>query len=503
MNAPATILVVDDLAANRDTLIELLDAQDFRLVEAADGTEALRLAAETPPDLVLLDVMMPGMDGFEVCRQLRADARLAEVPVIMVTSLDDQASRLAGIEAGADDFVSKPFNRAELRARVRTITRLNRYRRLHEQRRQFQWIVEHARDGYVVVNAADEILFANACARLWLGLPPDRGDSARETFLAAASRIFACQPAESWQGWPNIPAMTVASSRLLVQPETPQARAFFLEVSVHENTDGRLLRLRDVTERLAARRDQRSFQAMVSHKLRTPLNSLHGGLELLANPAELTAAEVAEFVAMAREGAARLIGAVDDVLGFAELSKRPTPGAGFALAGLDELVGRVAAGLGLPAVVVSVTTEARAASMACAPEDLEWVLFELLENARKFHPRGTPAVCVVASLAGADGVSLTVGDDGVTLSPEQLTHAGSPFFQGEKNFTGEVPGMGLGLASVFALVWQAGGSCRLGNQPVGPGVCVELRWPRTAATVDPNNGGDAARPLTAQQIQIS
>jgi CheY-like chemotaxis protein len=68
MNAPATILIVDDFAANRETLRELLGAEDSRLVEAADGAEALRLAAETPPDLVLLDAMMPGMDGFEVCR---------------------------------------------------------------------------------------------------------------------------------------------------------------------------------------------------------------------------------------------------------------------------------------------------------------------------------------------------------------------------------------------------------------------------------------------------
>ncbi len=132
MNQPATILVVDDIVANRETLRELLDPEAYRLIEAADGATALRLAAEAPPDLVLLDVIMPGMDGYEVCRRLRSDIHLAEVPVIIVTALDDQASRLAGIEAGADDFVTIPFNRAELRARVRSITRLNRYRRLLE-----------------------------------------------------------------------------------------------------------------------------------------------------------------------------------------------------------------------------------------------------------------------------------------------------------------------------------------------------------------------------------
>ena len=286
-----------------------------------------------------------------------------------------------------------------------------------------------------------------------------------------------------------------------VKPETPQACAFILEVSVNQNTGSRLLRLCDVTGRLAARRDQRSFQAMVSHKLRTPLNGLHGSLELLADPGALTAAEIAGLVAMAREGAVRLVGAVDDVLRFAELSKPPAPGAGFALAGLDELVRRVAAGLLLPTAAVSVAVEARAVSIACAPEALEWVLFELLENAKKFHPRHTPAVEVNARLEEHGRVNLTVSDDGATLSPEQLIRAGSPFFQGEKYFTGEAAGMGLGLASVFALVWQAGGSCHLGNQPAGPGVRVELKWPFAVTTIESIIGGGGSRPFTTQQAQ--
>ncbi len=487
MPPPAIILIVDDVAANRDTLRELFAAENYQLWEAADGPAALQLAAETPPDLVLLDVIMPGMDGYEVCRRLRADARLAEVPVIMVTAFDEQAARLAGLEAGADDFVTKPFNRAELRARVRTITRLNRYRRLNEQRQQFQWIVEHAPDGYVLVNAADDILFANASARLWLGLHPDNGERPNEKFLGAARRTFLGQPAELWQGWPDIPAAALTSPRLLVRPETPQARAFFLEVSIHESTGGRLLRLCDATERLAARRDQRSFQTMVSHKLRTPLSGLLGMLDLLAGPPGLAPEKMAEIAALVYQSAERLRDAVDEVLRFAELSNHPAPGARFALDGLDELVRSVVASLVFPTVSVSVTPGARALSIACAPLALEWMLCELLENARKFHPRGTPTVQIAATLDAAGGVRLTVDDDGRTLSPEQLAQAGQPYFQGEKIFTGEAPGMGLGLASVCALLWQAGGSCHLRNRVDGPGVCVELTWPRADAGALPMN----------------
>jgi len=134
MSEKHRILIVDDDPAIRIILEALLLSEGYDLVFAENGREALEKAAELTPDLILLDVMMPDMDGFEVCRCLRGDRHLAEVPVIVVTALDDRDSRLEGIEAGADDFVTKPFDRHELRLRVRTITRLNRYRSLLEER---------------------------------------------------------------------------------------------------------------------------------------------------------------------------------------------------------------------------------------------------------------------------------------------------------------------------------------------------------------------------------
>ncbi len=138
MEQQSVILIVDDNPFGRDALEDLLYGQGYRLAFAADGHEALDQAAALSPDLILLDVMMPDIDGFEVCRRLRADPHLAEVPVVMITALDDDNSCLRGLEAGADDFISKPFNRARLRARVRTITRLNRYRSLLNERAALQ-----------------------------------------------------------------------------------------------------------------------------------------------------------------------------------------------------------------------------------------------------------------------------------------------------------------------------------------------------------------------------
>jgi signal transduction histidine kinase len=137
------ILIVDDEPSARDTVEALLLKEEYQLEFAKDGYEGLKIAEALQPDLILLDVMMPGMNGYEVCRRIRATPTLAEVPIIMVTALDDRSSLLLGIEAGADDFLSKPIDRQELRLRVRTIIRLNRYRTLVKQRENLRAMAEH------------------------------------------------------------------------------------------------------------------------------------------------------------------------------------------------------------------------------------------------------------------------------------------------------------------------------------------------------------------------
>jgi signal transduction histidine kinase len=125
----STILIVDE-------------GEDYQIEMAKDGFQALQFLTHLQPDLILLDVMMPGMDGFEVCRRIRATPARAEVPIIILTALDDRASLLMGLESGADDFLSKPVDRYELQARVRTIVRLNRYRQLVEQRENLREMTE-------------------------------------------------------------------------------------------------------------------------------------------------------------------------------------------------------------------------------------------------------------------------------------------------------------------------------------------------------------------------
>ena len=120
----ARILVVDDIDANVRLLRAKLEAEYFEVLTACDGPSAISMAQSERPDMVLLDVMMPGMDGFEVCRRLRADPTTEHIPIVMVTALDGRRERLTGLDAGADDFLNKPIDDVTLFARVRSLARL-------------------------------------------------------------------------------------------------------------------------------------------------------------------------------------------------------------------------------------------------------------------------------------------------------------------------------------------------------------------------------------------
>jgi len=124
IDPPVRILIVDDRADNRTLLEVILGSEGFVILTATSGEEALASVAQQPPDLILLDVMMPGMDGYEVAAKLKANPATENIPIIMITSMQDDASKLRALTAGAEDVIAKPVGRADVVARVKNALRL-------------------------------------------------------------------------------------------------------------------------------------------------------------------------------------------------------------------------------------------------------------------------------------------------------------------------------------------------------------------------------------------
>ncbi len=160
------ILVVDDHPSSRMTAVALLSVEGYEVLEADSGPKALKRVVECNPDLILLDVMMPGMDGFEVCKRLKDDEQTRLIPVVFITALNDRRSRIMGIEAGGDDFLTKPFDRLELAARVKSLVH---QKRLNED-------LDHA----------EQVLFS--IARAVESRDPNTGDHCER--LVAMSKAF-------------------------------------------------------------------------------------------------------------------------------------------------------------------------------------------------------------------------------------------------------------------------------------------------------------------------
>ena len=126
---PSKILIVDDNQQNCELLDAYLADEGYEMLVANDGHEALERVAENQPDLILLDIMMPNMSGFEVCKQLKENPTTRDIPIIVVTALNESSDYERGMEAGADDFLTRPFNRVEFIARVRSLLRIREMRR--------------------------------------------------------------------------------------------------------------------------------------------------------------------------------------------------------------------------------------------------------------------------------------------------------------------------------------------------------------------------------------
>jgi two-component system, cell cycle sensor histidine kinase and response regulator CckA len=459
MNTQSTLLLVDDDEKAHFMMAALLEAEGYRLLQATSGEEGLALANEHHPDVVLLDVMMPKMDGFEVCRRLRESPGVESVPVVMLTAMDDRASRLRGLQAGADDYITKPFDGLELRTRLRTITRLNRFRRLYDERARFEAVVRAAPEGILVTEADGTVALANpAFVRLvqnvtCAGSLFDHVEAPhKDEWLAA---VAAC---EAGQALPEL-----RNARLVCRERGVDRQVELTGcVATWEGRSNLQLHVRDVTDqkRLEAQllRSQRiellgQVAGGVVHDVNNVLMAIMGYAELLV-PVPEHGDALDGLKRSVRDAAALL----RKILMFARGSEADMRAVDVA-AQVNDIADIVRGTFGR-IYTVNVDLGEPLPALRADPTNLHQILLNLCVNARDAMPDGGTlslsgeAVTVGEEEAtphggrGGPHVVLRVGDNGTGMDPEVQSHLFDPFF------TTKAPdkGTGLGLATVLRLI---------------------------------------------------
>ncbi len=465
----ARVLVADDNADLRDYVKRLLGAR-YEVEAVHDGAAALAAARVRPPELVVADIMMPGLDGFALVRELRADPRLAAVPVILLSARAGEESRIEGLQQGADDYLVKPFSARELLARVESHLEISRLRReaaaaLERSAEQLRVALDTARMGTwrydpassrmsldarmceiwdipnepVTLAAALERVHAEDRERV-AGAIVQALDPKRRAAYRVDFRIVFADGAQRW---------VASNGQARFDSEGPDGRAVELVGTALDISD-----LKQSEERLRdADRRKDEFIAMLAHELRNPLAAIGIAGEILGRselPDERTRF-AASVVARQMDQLQRL---VDDLLDVARamhgklvLERRPVELRALARAVADQ-PNRSRVGMRI---------SGEPAWARGDPARLRQVIDNLLDNAVKYGGRHI----VIATRSAADWTEISVQDDGIGIAPELLPQLFKPFVQGEQPLERPQGGLGLGLALVDRIVAPARG-CHIG-----------------------------------------
>ncbi len=268
---------MDDDRRNLELLEALLSQEGYDITFSSSGADALAQVAKEVPDLILLDIMMPGMSGLEVLKVLRSKEGTRLIPVVLVTALRSEEDRIKGIEVGCDDFISKPFDKGELIARVRSLLKISYYRKSLDEKEKFEAVIQGLRDGVVVCDPDWTVTRVNRSAKNYLDL--SEGDS----FL---NHIFGRYSVSV--GRELLADLSAARKTFDIKREkTEEFRALCLEVNLDvvrdtsQEVSSLVLTLRDVTRQRNENFLAFDFLALLSHKFNTPVTVIGEALSLI------------------------------------------------------------------------------------------------------------------------------------------------------------------------------------------------------------------------------
>jgi len=477
-----SVLLIDDSIFTHDSIKYLFPEEQVEIVSAMNGTDGIELARKLKPDLIILDIMMPGKSGFEVCLELRKESTLQDIPIILLSAITNRDSLLKGLELGADDYVVKPFDRLELKARIRTILKLKRYRKIVEHRRHFQWLLDEADDGYMIFNSKRELVYLNQKAQMMTDIQPEFKSGSDPNFIEWVMKKFKFSTDFSKSFLIQSPLETdcfwqIAGSN---SGNTLWYRASPRRIE-YTGPNCTLIQIRDVSQKMEDERIAYGILALASHKLRTPMNHICGGLELMSTVDESTPySEWKEYIEFIKQGVSRLQRDLTSLFRFMEIGR----------GGAQIDVCEKTRSDSILKILSETATQFDIQLVGCEvpndfisvldSESIRLIAGELFANSKKFHPDKNPLVEVGLNRfkeGEAEFEHWVFKDNGIRLSPKQRENAKIPFIQNEKQFTGEIAGFGVGLNVIAKQLSLYSGSLWLENRKDIDGVEVHFKVP--------------------------
>lgn len=479
------ILVVDDSNLDRRIIRDHLAPLCYEVIEARNGEEALDRINDGRPDLVLLDVEMPGMDGFEVCRRIREEHSDVFLPVLLVTARSDMQSKIAGFCEGANDYITKPIHPVELSIRVESMLRIKKLEatlaaakfRVEIEKRKIERVIESMQDGVIIIDGQDGVIL-NPSAQMTLAARLDDPNCDYETLC----RILTFNPRTFVEAQEDdtpmvreieigedvygaiVSALPFASEEVLPANENGD--------SSHPAKAEAVIVLRNITKEKALEKMRAEFVSYVSHELRTPLTSIRSAISLiLSNKAGPIEGDVRKFIGIADRNSVRLGKLIDDIL---DLSRRE--------AGKEEIKYercRIEDPIDAVLMCLSSQAEEKKISIHRAIEPnlpllyaestgIEQVMTNLLGNALKFTGEGG-TIKVSGSMVDSSPretpdlgfdvkryVMVNVEDTGVGIPPDQLSAVFDKFHVARHGRG--IKGTGLGLAIAKKIIEAHGGA---------------------------------------------
>jgi two-component system sensor histidine kinase/response regulator len=508
---PARVLIVDDEPHNRQLLEVMLATGGYLLQTAASGEEALAIVAQQPPDLILLDVMMPGMDGYEVTAKIKGNPATRNIPVIIITTLDDPHARMLGLNAGAEDFLGKPVDRAELSVRVRNLVRLKAYgdyydkysRVLERRERMLITTLSSISDFAYVFDRDGRFVYVNQpLLDLWgITLQEAEGknffdlkypDDLATLLLRQVQEVFENTTRITGETPYTSPAGVHADYEYIFSPVFEADGAVESVVGITRDISARkreaqaLGMAKNAAE--SANRAKSEFLANMSHEIRTPMNGVIGMTDLVLDT-ELTV-EQRENLGIVKSSADALLTVINDILDFSRIEKGTLQ-----LDPIDfnlrDAIGNTANALAWKAhqsgleLVVDLD-ETLPVILKGDPGRLRQILINLLGNAIKFTPRGEVVLRVTSEPATPPDVVLhfAVSDTGIGIPLDRQQRVFEAFTQADGSTTRAYGGTGLGLTISSKLVQLMGGRVWVESE-AGRGSTFHFTAQFTAAKVCP------------------